>query len=158
MKWNRVQWGTQFFVLGRLEQARQVKNLLYRHDKTNEPTKGWPLSNVLRESPLDSVSTAGKCHPSLVSLESTQEGPLLNVLHESPLAWVSTAGKGHPSLILTCLYDNVLFAPEGERQDTLGGVVAGEITEHGCSYFHILKKSKSLQTKVRKYWFKLFIV
>jgi hypothetical protein len=30
-------------VLGRLEQARQNKNLLYRHDKPNELTKRTPF-------------------------------------------------------------------------------------------------------------------
>jgi hypothetical protein len=30
---------TKYFVLGQLEQPRQDKNLLYWHDKHNEPTK-----------------------------------------------------------------------------------------------------------------------
>jgi hypothetical protein len=37
MKWCTV--GKNIFVLGRLEQPRQDKNQLYRHEKPNEPTK-----------------------------------------------------------------------------------------------------------------------
>ncbi len=58
------------FVLGRLEQSRQNKNLLYRHDKLNEPTKTRPLSFVLFESPFTSVSTVSRGHPALVSMGS----------------------------------------------------------------------------------------
>ncbi len=47
----------KYFVLGRLEQPRQNKNLFYRHDKLDEPTKKGPLSFVLLESPFTSVST-----------------------------------------------------------------------------------------------------
>ncbi len=38
MKWNSVRWGKNiFFVLSRLEQAEQDKNLLYRHvEPTNQ--------------------------------------------------------------------------------------------------------------------------
>jgi hypothetical protein len=32
-----------FFVQGELEQPMQNKNLLYRHDKPNEPIKNGPL-------------------------------------------------------------------------------------------------------------------
>jgi hypothetical protein len=46
----------------------QNKNLLYSHDKPNEPTKKRPLSFVLFESPFTSVSTDSMGHPSLVSL------------------------------------------------------------------------------------------
>jgi hypothetical protein len=46
-----------YFGLCRLEQLRQNKNILYRHDKPNEPTKKGPLSFVLSESPFTSVST-----------------------------------------------------------------------------------------------------
>jgi hypothetical protein len=35
----------------------RTKNLFYRHDKPNEPTKKGPLSFVLFESPFTSVST-----------------------------------------------------------------------------------------------------
>jgi hypothetical protein len=41
---------------------------LYRHDKTNEPTKEGFLSFVLFESPFTQVSTVSRGHPSLVSL------------------------------------------------------------------------------------------
>ncbi len=44
-------------VLGQLKQPRQNKNLLFRHDKPNEPTKKGPLSCVLVESTFTSVST-----------------------------------------------------------------------------------------------------
>jgi hypothetical protein len=39
----------KYFVLGRLEQPRQNKNLIVpaRHDKPNEPTKKGPLSFLL---------------------------------------------------------------------------------------------------------------
>jgi hypothetical protein len=61
------------FELGRLEQPRKDKNLLYRHDKANEPTKAGPLSFVLFESPFTSVSTVSRGHPSLVSLIKTNQ-------------------------------------------------------------------------------------
>ncbi len=57
MNWNNVQWGKEYIVLGRLE-PRQDKNILYRHDKPNEPTREGPLSFVLFESPFTSVLTA----------------------------------------------------------------------------------------------------
>jgi hypothetical protein len=56
----------KYFVLRQLEQPRQDKNLLYRHDDLNEPIKEGPLSFVLFESPFDSVLTASR--GSLVSL------------------------------------------------------------------------------------------
>ncbi len=58
-------------VLGRLEQPRHYKKLLYLHYKHNEPTKEGPISFVLFESPLTSASTVSKGHPSLVSLYRT---------------------------------------------------------------------------------------
>jgi hypothetical protein len=51
------------FVLGRLEQPRQNKNILYRHDKPNEPTKEKPLSFVLFEFSFTSVSTVRRATP-----------------------------------------------------------------------------------------------
>jgi hypothetical protein len=57
------------------ELSRAVKaeqNLLYRHDKPNEPTKEGSLSFVLLESPFTSVSTVSRGHPSLVSLVAYQ--------------------------------------------------------------------------------------
>ncbi len=59
---------SKYFVLGWPEQPRLNKDRLYRHDKTNKPTKEGPLSFVLFESPFTSVSTASRGHPSLVSL------------------------------------------------------------------------------------------
>jgi hypothetical protein len=50
----------KYFVQGRLEHPRQNKNLFYRHDKPNEPTKKVPLSFVLFESLFASVSTIEK--------------------------------------------------------------------------------------------------
>jgi len=40
-KWSKIVYGEEkvYFVLGRLEQPRQDKNLLYWHDKPKEPTK-----------------------------------------------------------------------------------------------------------------------
>ncbi len=61
----------KYFVPGRLEQPRQNRNLLYRHDKPYEPTKEGPLSFVLFESPFTSVLTVSRVHPSLVSLCTT---------------------------------------------------------------------------------------
>jgi hypothetical protein len=57
-----------FYTIGRLEQPRQDKNLLYRHKEPNEPTKEGPLSFLLFESLFASVSTVSRGHPSLVSL------------------------------------------------------------------------------------------
>jgi hypothetical protein len=45
----------KYFVLGRIEQPRQTKNLMYQHDKPNEPTKEGPLSFVFFEFPFTSV-------------------------------------------------------------------------------------------------------
>jgi hypothetical protein len=47
----------KYFVLGQLEHPRQDKNLLYRRNELNKPTKEEPLSYVLLESPFASVST-----------------------------------------------------------------------------------------------------
>ena len=68
-KGSEIVYGEEkkYFVLGRLEQPKQNKNLLYRHDKPNEP-----LPFVLFESPFTSVSTVSRSHPSLVSLVRRQ--------------------------------------------------------------------------------------
>jgi hypothetical protein len=58
----------KYFALGQLERPRQNKNLLYWQDNPNEPTKEEPLSFVLFESPITSVSTVSRGHPFLVSL------------------------------------------------------------------------------------------
>ncbi len=68
------------FCTDRLEQPRQDKNLLYRHDKTIEPTKEEPLSFVLLEFPFASVSTVNRSHPSLVSLLLTH--PVSHLRHQ----------------------------------------------------------------------------
>jgi hypothetical protein len=60
------------FVLGRLEQPRQKKNLLHWHDKPIKPIKEEPLSFVHFESPFTSVSTITWGHPSLVSLGTNE--------------------------------------------------------------------------------------
>jgi hypothetical protein len=49
--------------MGRLEQPRLNKNLLYLHDKPNEPIKEGILSFVLFESPFTLVSTISRGHP-----------------------------------------------------------------------------------------------
>jgi hypothetical protein len=56
------------------DKPRQDKNLLYWQNKPNEPTNEGPLSFVLHESPLASVSTVRRGHPSLASLEATEAG------------------------------------------------------------------------------------
>jgi hypothetical protein len=61
----------KYFVVGRIQQPRQNKNLLYRHDKPNEPNKEGPLTFVLFESPFTSVSTVRRSLPSLVSFSNT---------------------------------------------------------------------------------------
>ncbi len=68
-KWSEIVYGEEKinFVLGRLEQLRQDKILLYQQDKPNEPTKEGPLSCILLESPFASVSPVSRGHPSLVS-------------------------------------------------------------------------------------------
>ncbi len=45
----------------------QNKNLLYRHDKPNDPTKKEPISFVHFESLFTSVSTVSRGHVSLVA-------------------------------------------------------------------------------------------
>jgi hypothetical protein len=67
LKWCTVR--KNYFVLGRLEQPRQNKNLLYRQDRPSEASKEGPLSFVLFESPFASVSTVSQGPPlSIVSL------------------------------------------------------------------------------------------
>jgi hypothetical protein len=53
----------KYFLLGRLEQPRQTKNLMYQHDKPNDPTKEGHLSFVFFESPFTSVLTVSSGHP-----------------------------------------------------------------------------------------------
>jgi hypothetical protein len=50
----------KYFVLGRFDQPRKNKNLLYRHDKPYGPNKNESLSLVLFESPFTSVSTVSR--------------------------------------------------------------------------------------------------
>ncbi len=65
---NSVWWWKTYFVLGRQEQPKQNRNLLYRHEKSKEPTKKGPLQFVLFECPFTWVSTISRGRPSLVSL------------------------------------------------------------------------------------------
>jgi len=58
-----IVYGEKNFVLGRLEQPGQNKNILYRHDKPNEPTKEGTISFVLFDSPFTSVSTVSRGTP-----------------------------------------------------------------------------------------------
>jgi hypothetical protein len=60
--WSNVRRGKNYFV-GLLEQPMQNKNILYQHDKANEPTKKGPLSFVFFESPFTSVSTVSREPP-----------------------------------------------------------------------------------------------
>ncbi len=64
MKWN----SEKNFVLGRIEQRRKDKNLLYMHN--SKPTKEGPLSYVPLESPFASVPAIGRGNFSLVFLFS----------------------------------------------------------------------------------------
>jgi hypothetical protein len=54
------QLGKKYLVLDRLEQPKQDKNILYRHDEPTELTKEGPLSYVLLEYPFAKVSTVGR--------------------------------------------------------------------------------------------------
>ncbi len=58
MNGNSVREDNKYFELDRLEQPRQNKHHLHRHDKPNEPTR--PLSFVIFESPCTSVSTVSR--------------------------------------------------------------------------------------------------
>ncbi len=69
-----------------IEQRRLNKNLLSRHDK--EPTKEGPLSFVLSGSPLTSVSTVSRGHPSLRSLSGEEGG------QRKILLWWSRKSEG----------------------------------------------------------------
>ncbi len=69
-RWGQIKrkicaMGEKYFVLGWLEQPRQYKNLLYRHDEPNEPTMERPLSFVLMSPPFGSVSTVSRGTPLL---------------------------------------------------------------------------------------------
>ncbi len=66
-KWIEIVYGEgkKIFCTGRTGAA---KNLFCRHDKPNKPTMERPRSFVLLESPLASVSTVCRGHPSLVSI------------------------------------------------------------------------------------------
>jgi hypothetical protein len=71
-KWFEIVYGEKiFFELVRLEQVRQDKNLLYPHNKPDDPIMEGPFACVLFESPFTSISTVSSGHPSLVSLVST---------------------------------------------------------------------------------------
>ncbi len=65
-RWGQINWNGIYGDIG--EEPRIHKNILYWHGEPNEPTKKGPLSFVLFESPLASVSTVNRGHPSLVSL------------------------------------------------------------------------------------------
>jgi hypothetical protein len=52
--------------------AKTGQNLLYRHDKTNEPTKEGPLPVVLFESPFTLVSAVSRGYQPRVSLSETE--------------------------------------------------------------------------------------
>jgi hypothetical protein len=54
----------KYFVLGWPKHLRQYKNLLYRHDEPNEPTKARPPLFVVNKSPFASASTVSGGHPS----------------------------------------------------------------------------------------------
>jgi hypothetical protein len=75
------------FVLGLLKQPKKNKNLLYKHDKPNEPTKEGSPSFVLFESPFTSVST--------VSLVFTEMPAVPSCVYNLELAQISNPIKRH---------------------------------------------------------------
>jgi hypothetical protein len=64
-KIEKVYGEEQIFCTGMTRVAKAEKNILYRHDKPNEPTKEGPLSFLLFESPFTPVSIISRGHPSL---------------------------------------------------------------------------------------------
>jgi hypothetical protein len=62
----------------------QNKNLLYWHNKPNEPTKKGPLSFAFFESLFTSVSTVSRGHPSLVSLSPTKRFEFERSIEDGP--------------------------------------------------------------------------
>jgi hypothetical protein len=72
-KWIEMVYSEEKIFFTGLVRARQDKNLLYQHDKSNNPTKEWSLSYVLFESPVTSVSTVSRGQPSLFSLLWTMD-------------------------------------------------------------------------------------
>ncbi len=80
-KWSEKVYGEEkkYFVLGRLEQPRQDKNLLYQHDEPNEPSEDslsphlpqfqqsggctWCGWWILRGQPRGCSSSTGPPHP-----------------------------------------------------------------------------------------------
>jgi hypothetical protein len=63
----------------------QDKNVLYRHDEPNEPTKEGPASVVLHKSPFASVSTVSRGHPNLVPLVATNADKLTQSIKRKSL-------------------------------------------------------------------------
>ncbi len=70
MIWNSERWGKKYFVLGRLEQPRQDKKLLFLHDKPNKQTKEGPLL-FYSLSPLLPSSFISRHRPPLSSLSAS---------------------------------------------------------------------------------------
>ncbi len=66
MNWNCVRRGKKYFVLGPFEQQKQDKISI--PSPSNHATEEGPLSYVIFELPLISVSTVSRGHPSVVSL------------------------------------------------------------------------------------------
>jgi hypothetical protein len=58
----------KYYVLGQLKQPRQSKKSLVLAVQAKKPIKKGPLSFVLFESPITSVSTVSRSHPSLIFL------------------------------------------------------------------------------------------
>jgi hypothetical protein len=97
----------KYCVLGRLELARQNKNLLYLHDKPSELIKGGSLSFVLFESPFTSVSTVSRgqpwaCTPTLSKLG--QKTQALNIRKKVAISSLLY------SLVCYLLYGRITFA------------------------------------------------
>ncbi len=69
INWLSVWWEEQKYVeVGWPEQLRQDKNLLYRHDEPNEPTKEGPPSFLLHKTNICLSFNIQQQHLSLVSL------------------------------------------------------------------------------------------
>ncbi len=64
----------KYFVLGSLEQPRQDKNLMYRHDEPGKSTKEGPLSFVLLESPFAKFQQSALATPSPVLADERMGG------------------------------------------------------------------------------------
>jgi hypothetical protein len=87
----------KYFVLGRLEQPRQDKNLQCRHNKPNKPTKKGPLSFLLFKVHINLSSEHPIPHWPLLAVNDLTRDGRLSTYDESllKLSKVSFRGKIH---------------------------------------------------------------